>query len=232
MRRGLALATDYAGKRRAFGKLLREHPLHAETLADLQAELDGAFVLVFHVIGLLGKEEVGEATPPESALLRILTPVVKLFTAKQAIKVSSEVLECFGGAGYIEDTGLPRLLRDVQVLSIWEGTTNVLSLDLLRALKEHSANPLWRDLDDRCSRITRPELASSVGFVKAAAVRLKTELETNLSDEARQAGARAFAFSVARTYAAVLLLEQAQWEMENKQAARTGPSAQRWSLSL
>ncbi len=69
-----------------------------------------------------------------SLLLRLLTPVMKLTTGKQAVMVLSEVIEAFGGAGYVEDTGLPQLLRDAQVLPIWEGTTNVLSLDTLRAL--------------------------------------------------------------------------------------------------
>ncbi len=63
---------------------------------------------------------------------------MKLTTAKQAVAVASEVLESFGGAGYVEDTGLPVLLRDSQVLPIWEGTTNVLALDTLRALNEDS----------------------------------------------------------------------------------------------
>jgi acyl-CoA dehydrogenase len=70
----------------------------------------------------------------ETVLLRLLTPVMKLTTGKQAVLVLSEVIEAFGGAGYVEDTGLPQLLRDSQVLPIWEGTTNVLSLDTLRAL--------------------------------------------------------------------------------------------------
>ena len=64
-----------------------------------------------------------------------LHPLAKLFTAKMAVSAASEVLECFGGAGYVEDTGLPVLLRDSQVLPIWEGTTNVLSLDVLRVLQ-------------------------------------------------------------------------------------------------
>ena len=67
--------------------------------------------------------------------------MVKLGTARDAVACASEVLECFGGAGYIEDTGLPQLLRDAQVLSIWEGTTNVLSLDLLRALSGSGIEP-------------------------------------------------------------------------------------------
>ena len=97
------------------------------------------FISLFRVVELLGKEELGEATPDESAILRLLTPIAKLYTAKQCVAVASEVLECFGGAGYVEDTGIPVLLRDSQVLSIWEGTTNVLSLDTLRAIEREKA---------------------------------------------------------------------------------------------
>lgn len=63
-----------------------------------------------------------------------MTPILKLWSAKQAVNITSEVFESFGGAGDIEDTDIPRLLREAQVFSIWEGTTNVLSLDTLRAI--------------------------------------------------------------------------------------------------
>jgi len=66
--------------------------------------------------------------------LRLLTPITKLYTAKQSMQVSSEGQESFGGQGYIEDTGIPGLMRDAQVLPIWEGTTNVLSLAVLRSV--------------------------------------------------------------------------------------------------
>jgi putative acyl-CoA dehydrogenase len=126
MRRAVALATDYARRRVAFGKRLIDHPLHRETLAELAAEHQLALQLVLRTAELLGREETGEASPGERALLRLLTPLSKLLTGKQAVASASEVLESFGGAGYVEDTGLPRLLRDAQVLAIWEGTTNVL----------------------------------------------------------------------------------------------------------
>lgn len=70
----------------------------------------------------------------EQLLLRLLVPLGKLYTAKQAVAQVSEGLECFGGQGYMEDTNIGRILRDTQVLPIWEGTTNILSLDVLRVL--------------------------------------------------------------------------------------------------
>ena len=134
MRRGVALAADYAHKRTAFGAPLSEKPLHMDTLAGLQSEAEAAFHLAFYVAELTGRAETGEMDEDETRLLRVLTPVMKMITGKQAVLVLCEVIEAFGGAGYVEDTGLPQLLRDSQVLPIWEGTTNVLSLDTLRAL--------------------------------------------------------------------------------------------------
>ena len=130
MQRALALARDYARRRVAFGAPLAQKPLHADTLAALEAEREGAFLLAFRAAALLGAAEAGEASDRDRLALRAVTPLAKLTTGKQAVALASEALECFGGAGYVEDTGLPRLLRDAQVLPIWEGTTNVLALDV------------------------------------------------------------------------------------------------------
>src|SRR5437763_576101 len=85
--------------REAFGKPLIEHPLHRHTLAGLEARCRACFLLTFRVVELLGKEECGTATDSELAMLRLHTPVAKLYTAKQAVIVASEVCEAFGGAG-------------------------------------------------------------------------------------------------------------------------------------
>lgn len=107
MQRGLALAKDYAKKRVAFGGKLADKPLHVDTLAGMQAEMDAAFFLCFRAVELLGREEAGVLGEEEAKLLRAITPLAKLVTAKQAVAVASEVLEAFGGAGYVEDTGSP-----------------------------------------------------------------------------------------------------------------------------
>jgi alkylation response protein AidB-like acyl-CoA dehydrogenase len=124
MQRSIALALDYSHQRSAFGALLSEKPLHVDTLAGLQAEAEGAFHLAFLVAELTGRAEANEIDEEQTLLLRLLTPLMKLTTGKQVVAVVSEALEAFGGAGYVEDTGLPMLLRDAQVLPIWEGTTN------------------------------------------------------------------------------------------------------------
>jgi acyl-CoA dehydrogenase len=145
MRRSLALARDYARRRHAFGSTLIDKPLHVDTLAALEAEYAGAFLLAFRAVELLGLAEHGALSESERLLARALTPIAKLTTAKQAVSVTSEAIECCGGAGYVEDTGLPRLLADAQVLPIWEGTTNVLSVDTLRAIGKDAALAALRD---------------------------------------------------------------------------------------
>jgi putative acyl-CoA dehydrogenase len=231
MRRSIALARDYSAKRKVFGKTLSEQPLHVETLADLQVEYEGAFHLTFRLIELLGKDECATASEAEAAVLRLLTPIAKLYTAKQVIAVTSEVLECFGGAGYCEDTGLPRLLRDAQTLSIWEGTTNVLSLDTLRAIqKENAFPPFLAEIRARLDAITLPELTASAARVREALGRIEAYLPTAMGEgmDFVEAGARGFAFSLARTYAASLLLEHAMWSAEHENDPRSVTVALRW----
>ncbi|MDB4877392.1 MAG: uncharacterized protein JWM41_3838 [Gemmatimonadetes bacterium] len=219
MRRAVALARDYATRRTTFGKRLIDHPLHAETLSDLEARVRASFLLTFRVVELMGKHECREATDAERAILRLLTPVAKLYTAKQAVAVASEALEAFGGAGYVEDTGLPRLLRDAQVLPIWEGTTNVLSLDMWRAIERTGAFEPW--LDDVRVRLGRTAAAPVADVVERIA---RYVSETQDSDR-REAGARRLAFAIARVTAAMELVELAASEHADPDAASV---AARW----
>lgn len=134
MRRAYALCKAYSTQREAFGQQIGNHVLYQKSLRELEITYQSNTLLALFLSRLLGKEECGKASEQESALLRLLTPVAKLYTAKQAIASASEHIEMFGGMGYLEDSGIPSMLRDAQVLSIWEGTTNVLSLDMLRAM--------------------------------------------------------------------------------------------------
>ncbi|HUB88465.1 MAG TPA: acyl-CoA dehydrogenase family protein [Dyella sp.] len=210
MARAIGLARDYARRRQAFGRPLLEQPLHAQTLADMQAEFEGAFALVFEVAQLLGRVEQGVASPQETDSLRLLTPLAKLWTGKMAVNLCSEALECFGGAGYIEDTGLPCLLRDAQVYAIWEGTTNVLSLDSLRALGSHNSFAALRKLIGQWLRSAHNTQASFTvnAALEAAAMHLDGK---RIDRSALEAGARGVAITLARCAAAALLARQDAW---------------------
>ncbi|HEY7896243.1 MAG TPA: acyl-CoA dehydrogenase family protein [Gemmatimonadaceae bacterium] len=233
MRRAVALARDYARRRTAFGRQLGEHALHADTLAAMQVELAGCLLLMFRVVELLGLTELGVATGADARVLRLLTPVAKLYTGKRAVAIASEAIEAFGGAGYIEDTGLPRLLRDAQVLPIWEGTTNVLSLDVWRALaaEPDGLGALGAELNARLDRVTSGDLSDAAARVRTAARGL-TDAALRLaacSNDDRESVARRFAFGIAQVTAGALLVDHAHRCRAMPIGARLADAARRWA---
>ncbi|HSQ04569.1 MAG TPA: acyl-CoA dehydrogenase family protein, partial [Burkholderiales bacterium] len=231
MRRGLALARDYASRRVAFGAPLAEQPLHLDTLAGLQAEFEAAFHLSMFAVELLGRAEDMRASEEQLALLRILVPVAKLTTARQAVAVLAEIIEAFGGIGYVEETGLPALLRDAHVLPIWEGTTNVLALDALRAVHEaRGLNTLVREVRFMLQGVKEPGLLQLSARVERVLERSETWFG-QASAEQTQAGARRFALTLGRTVALALLARQAQWALAWKQDRRPLAAALRFAAT-
>jgi alkylation response protein AidB-like acyl-CoA dehydrogenase len=232
MRRGIALARDYAVRRIAFGAKLIDKPLHADTLAGMQAEYEGAFHLAFFAVELLGRAEAGNASAEQLELLRMLTPIAKLTTAKQAVAALSEVIECFGGAGYVEDTGLPQLLRDAQVLPIWEGTTNVLALDTLRGLNGAAGMALLqREVGFIQQGVREPALLRYTAQVERVLEQAAEWLAAaaKSGNNASEAGARRFALTVGRALELALLLRHAQWTLEFEHDARATAAARRFA---
>lgn len=230
MRRGIALSLDYAKKRKAFGKFIIDHGLHLETMADLHVRYEASMQMTFHAAVLLGKEELGKATEVESGTLRLLIPLVKLFTAKEGVAISSEVIESFGGAGYVEDTGLPQILRNAQVLAIWEGTTNVLSLDALRAIKKENAAPAFlKDIELRLAGVKHSDLQG----MKEKTIKALGDIQkvfanaAKLTEEDLNTKARSLAMGLSRTYNASLMLEHAEWGLINNDTSGA-VSAKRW----
>jgi alkylation response protein AidB-like acyl-CoA dehydrogenase len=228
MRRGLALARDYAKKRVAFGAPLAEKPLHVDTLAGLQAEYEAGFHLAFFAVELLGRDETDGLDAAGKDLLRLLTPVAKLVTGKQSVAVLSEIMESFGGAGYVEDTGLPALLRDAQVFSIWEGTTNVLSLDVLRALQSGGAlSALQIEIETLASGVRDVRLLECAKAAQSALLRTQQWI-AKASGGVMEAGARRFAMTLGRAFALLLLCRQAQWSLDHEKDQRALFAAERF----
>lgn len=215
-RRGVALARAYASQREAFGAPLDQLPLHVDTVAGLEAETRAACLLAFELVELLGRQEAGEIDEEQRRLLRLVTPIAKLLTAKQAVMVVSEAIEAFGGAGYVEDTGLPTLLRDTQVLPIWEGTTNVLSLDaLLRGDLTAGLAALGNRIA-ACVRDVRDGRLAELGSRPAAAIAHVLQWRQQHGDAAQlQSGARRMAMTLGRAWQLALLIEHAQWCVDN-----------------
>ncbi|MDX6633584.1 MAG: putative acyl-CoA dehydrogenase [Solirubrobacterales bacterium] len=132
MRTGLAMAINHTANRSAFGKTLIDQPLMQNVLADLAVESEAATVGAMRLARAFDEAAAGDETATE--FRRIATPVLKYWTCKRAPYHAVEALECFGGNGYVEESGMPRLYRESPLQSIWEGSGNVQCLDLLRAM--------------------------------------------------------------------------------------------------
>jgi putative acyl-CoA dehydrogenase len=131
MRMALAQALHHARHRSVFGKRLAEQPMMAAVLADMAIEIEAATALVMRLA-----RAFDEAARDEMAAVhaRLLTPAVKYWVCKTAPALVYEAMECLGGNGYVEESMLPRLYREAPVNAIWEGSGNVMCLDVLRAL--------------------------------------------------------------------------------------------------
>ncbi|WP_405858721.1 acyl-CoA dehydrogenase family protein [Streptomyces sp. NBC_00090] len=148
MRQAVAQAVHHCAYRAAFGGVLIEKPLMRNVLADLALESEAATVLAMRLAAAYDATETDGAgetdgdshAERERALLRIAVPVAKYWVTKRCTPVVAEALECLGGNGYVEESGLPRLLRESPLNSVWEGSGNVQALDVLRALRTEPAS--------------------------------------------------------------------------------------------
>ncbi|MEU7322740.1 acyl-CoA dehydrogenase family protein [Streptomyces griseoviridis] len=136
MRASFLEAGHHATHRRAFGARLSEQPLMRNVLADLALESEAATTLTLRLAGAADRAVRGDAR--EAAFRRIATAVGKYWVTKRGPAFTAEALECLGGNGYVEESGMPRHYREAPLLSIWEGSGNVNALDVLRALRRDS----------------------------------------------------------------------------------------------
>lgn len=213
IKRSLALIRGYAKNRTVFNKQLSTIPLHQRTIANLDILYRVCLYFTMECVRFLGISEHGESNKERSnseLLLRLLTPLNKLYTAKCAVFCASEAIECMGGIGYLEPSFMPRIFRDAQVLPVWEGTTNVLSLDVLRVLKHRIYGmDTWKLYSNRIKDIVR--------LNRNDTKRLKQQFDllqrfmNKYGDNQRlcELYARDIAFSMFRIYAAALLYEHA-----------------------
>jgi putative acyl-CoA dehydrogenase len=133
MRAGFAEAVHHVRHRAVFGKTLVDQPLMTRVLSDMALDLAAALALSLRLAESFDRSE--EEQPAEAAYRRLMTPAVKYFVCKTAPGFLAEAMECLGGNGYVEDSTLPRLYREAPVNAIWEGSGNVMALDVVRALK-------------------------------------------------------------------------------------------------
>jgi putative acyl-CoA dehydrogenase len=202
LRRGCVTAVHYATYRQAFGKDLIAQPLMASVLADLTLETEAATELAIRLAGAADRAARGDTA--ETALLRVALPAAKHWVCKRAPLHAAEALECLGGNGYVEESGMPRLYREAPLNSIWEGSGNVTALDLLRALRRQPA----------VADAVAAELARAAGAdrrLDGAAGRLRQAVASvsAASDDDAQYAARRLAGMITVTLQAALLVRHA-----------------------
>jgi putative acyl-CoA dehydrogenase len=198
MRTGLTLAAHHAAHRSAFGRKLADQPLMTVVLADLAIESEAATVAAFRLAGATDRAARGDAQ--ESAFRRLALAVTKYWVCKRAPAHAAEALECLGGNGYVEESGMPRLYREAPLASIWEGSGNVAALDALRALtrQPETAEAFFaeigqaagadRRLDQAAARLSKeladPSEARARHLAEAMAVVLQGALLVRYGDPA------------------------------------------------
>ena len=163
MRRALAEASWHVAHRSAFGSLLADKPLMQNVVADLAVESEAATALAMRLAAAVDRVD----DPHEAALRRIALPLAKFWVCKRTPAMVAEALECLGGNGYVEESGMPLLFRESPLNSVWEGSGNVNALDVLRALaREPEALDAWitevglaRGADARLDRAVDDTLA-------------------------------------------------------------------------
>jgi alkylation response protein AidB-like acyl-CoA dehydrogenase len=219
--RGLAWARAYAQVREVFGRSLKDQPAHRATLTDMTVDYAASLALTIRCCELLGRVEQGVADEGEQTLLRGLTPLMKMATGRWSIAAVTEAMEAIGGVGYCEDSGMPALVRNTHVIPIWEGTSNVMALDFLRASARSGAlAALIADgLDAAGAAAEQPELAGCADAVKSAFAELQGRAEGFADEADAQANARSLAMGVATTYACARL------SLQGAQALRRGEPA-------
>ena len=165
MRSGLAHALHHGRHRSVFQKHLADQPLMRAVLSDMALHVEASIALVMRLCHAFDRAHLAER---EAAYVRLLTPAIKYWTCKSAPPFLFEAMECLGGNGYVEEGILARHYRESPVNAIWEGSGNVMCLDVLRALAREpdAAAHILRHLIAECGRL--PGVADTIGFIEKA----------------------------------------------------------------
>jgi putative acyl-CoA dehydrogenase len=180
MRSGLAHALHHARHRRVFQKQLADQPLMRSVLSDMALHVEASIALVMRLCRAFDRAAVD---PNEAAYLRLLTPAIKYWTCKSAPGFLYEAMECLGGNGYVEEGILARHYRESPVNAIWEGSGNVMCLDVLRALSGEAEAPMaiLQQLAQEAAGL--PGAASATAFIEHAFRRPEAEGAARLAVE-------------------------------------------------
>jgi putative acyl-CoA dehydrogenase len=201
MRMALAQAVHHARHRSVFQRRLADQPMMRSVLADLALEVEAAVALVMRLARAFDHPE----DAAEAARARLLTPAVKYWVCKTAPAFIYEAMECLGGNGYVEESILPRLYREAPVNAIWEGSGNVMCLDVMRVLS-HSASKTRVNalVDGAAAHAVLDALAGDAGDLPGAH-EVADLVNATLSTGEREAHARAAVGHLALLAAAAAL---------------------------
>jgi acyl-CoA dehydrogenase len=229
-RRSFLEAAIYAARREQFGRRIDSYPMVRETLVDMLVDLEAGMALTF---ACAAANRSPDTSPEEAAAFRRITiPMAKIRGCRHGLEAATAALEVFGGNGYMEDWPMARQLRDAQCHTIWEGTENICSLDVQRAMKAGGAHRaviarIARSLDaageHKLLDSTASGVAQGLGEFEAA----KRYLDRSEPDEVLL-HARRFAELMADTLSGALLLEEASWSLEQFGDARKAVVARRF----
>jgi len=211
MRRALTEAQEYAANRDAFGRKLTDFPMVQDTLGKLHAKMEVELLTVFDLIKLYDRVVFGQATADEVVLNRLFIAILKKETAEQAIHFAHEAIELHGGNGYIEDFVTPRLLRDAQVLTVWEGTANILGLELVRLVRKFEAHRLFVNFIKERLECLKDSSKNHFSILNAELEELTCTFEifANLEEETQTLEAKPIAHKMALLYESLIAIESA-----------------------
>lgn len=219
MRRSFLESAIYAAHRMAFGKRLDELPMVRETLVNMVVAVEAVSAIVFEAASLASAKGDEEGR----RLYRILVPLTKFKGARGGLELATQAVEIYGGNGYIETFPTARQLRDAQCHTIWEGTENIICLDVLRAIgKESAHDALLNRVDAALAAVSHASLSA----MKDAVAQARREAQEIIAftaraeDDVRQLNARRITAALSDLAQAALLLEAAESELESSGDAR------------
>jgi acyl-CoA dehydrogenase len=213
MKRAYDEALKYAKQRYTFGQYLVEFPMIKETLTSLAARQEvltsACFEMIHQFDRIMNDSEIASAE--EKAMNRLLIALLKARTAEEAIQFAHEAIEMHGGNGYIEDFVTPRLLRDAQVLTVWEGTANILGLEVLRLTKKYKVHELFlKTVKTELAGLSLlPECKQAIETEIQELVKLLYFLE-NKEEDVLTYHAKRVAAKMCNIYTAIVALKDAQ----------------------
>jgi hypothetical protein len=221
IRRSYLEAIVHARGRTAFKKPLSALPLMCETLFELLLDTESSAAMMFYTASVYDKADAG--SDRDQLLLRILTPLIKGYICKRARYATAEGMEARGGNGYIEDWINPKLVRDAHLGSIWEGTTNIIALDILRALvKDGAGAVLFNGIDSRISNVNDPLARRAAELLRQAVNKVKAQSKriVEMQGSERELFAKPLMERLYHVCAASLLLEEADYQISQEGSYR------------